>query len=277
MSDEPQDDVEKRGLPSIVSRSPEEGLESALDALRPSLLPVTETSPEAAPVVALVPEDSAEQRVLDVSAESTGSPSSRPGLLSVVLSRPPAAHDPGARTAHLSIPRRGTPQLGTALLDSGLSGERERAGLLEHLAALSEGATRARLLTAAAEHWRRLGETSHSASLYEYAEQSNPRDVVVLRELRRRALCDRDLDRAHELVERETTLPLSPEENALTLLLLAELQRAARPGTDAAEATAEQAFRTDPTATAGLVLLELRASAGRFAEAAETEIGRAHV
>ncbi len=252
-----------QGLPSIVPRAPEDGLEGALDALRPSLPP-----PAAGAEVAL--QDDAEPEPAQPGEVPAAPESVRPGLLSAVLSRPPVEHDPGAQTAYRSIPHRASPELYAALAERALQPERDRGALLEHFAQQRQGRPRARLLTAAAEQWQRAGEHAHAAGLYEYAHQTDPGDMVALRELRKQALAERDLDRALELLQRELTLGLTQKERALALLLLAEIQRGHLGDVQAAERSAQESFQLQPSASAGLLLWELRAAAGRHRQVAQT-------
>jgi lipopolysaccharide biosynthesis regulator YciM len=261
MSDESQRDAPEGG--------PAAGVLSALEALRPSLPPDRGAGASSNPVpaadgvgsVGAAPPAASEQPVPE---------SVRPGLLSAVLSRPPTDHDPGAQTAYKSIGRRAAPDLRAALAENDSTGQRERASLIEHLAQQVEGAARARLLTAAAEQWQRAAEPAHAAALYEYAHANDPRDLVALRELRKQASAERDHDRVLDLLAKETELSLTSAERAAGWLLRAEIERGHLGDEVSAERSAETSFRLHPSASAGLLLWELRARAGRYSEAAES-------
>jgi tetratricopeptide (TPR) repeat protein len=257
-----------------ATRDTREGFERALDALRPSRRPdgTGRSSDPARPGDAhddrLLP-DSSVHPIPPLADDAAGADAARKGLLSSVLSRPEAAGDHGAEAAYRSIPRRSSPELQPALLSHSERGERERAGLLEHLAERTGGAVRGELLSAAGEQWQRAGEPARARELFEQALSHNADDLFVLRELRKQALLERDLERARELLLRELALPIAREEQALCLLLLAELELREESDLGRVERTALQSFERGPSVSAALLLYELRARQGHEHGAAE--------
>lgn len=97
----------------------------------------------------------------------------------------------------------------------------------ELLASMAEGAqagTRARLLVSAAELDEQLGEFDRALEAYRAAREADERDVVALRALRRYAASQGDWGEVAQLLETESGLPLSNEDKAHALMLLAEVQ-----------------------------------------------------
>ncbi|MBX3251688.1 MAG: hypothetical protein KF901_31210, partial [Myxococcales bacterium] len=144
---------------------------------------------------------------------------------------------------------------------------RRRAALLLELADRREGVSRARLASAAAELFERVGATEDAQSAYTQALDADPRDVVALRALRRDALHREDYGRAAELLELEVALPLSESDRAAAALLLAELQITHLGDPAAAERSARTAYDAAPSVAAGLLLVEACVVQGRALEA----------
>lgn len=274
-------------LPSVVPRTPEEGLHAALDALRPSLLPAEHGARSAPPPLPArghaassqpaAPKDSAAPSpAKGPSPAPSGSASEHPAVQAGAVPpapglralQPAALQDRGAWTAYRALPRRTPPDLARPEHVFGAPGMLARAELLEHLAARAEPEARSGLIVAAAEAHARAGQDAHARALCERAYTQGVRDPMLLRELRKYALAERDVSRAAELLRLEAALPLAAEERAYVLSLLAEVE-CALGDTGAAERTAVQADEDRPGLGAALALYALHAEQGRDREAAE--------
>jgi tetratricopeptide (TPR) repeat protein/uncharacterized protein HemY len=137
-----------------------------------------------------------------------------------------------------------------------------RRGLLEALAHSAIGAQKAQLLTSAAELAQQVGEPEEALQLLARAHEADPHDAVALRALRQDSVHRGDLDLAIERLEAETRLPLSSEDKALTLSLLAELQLSEGHNPEAAEKSARAGLALAPRSLS-LALLVAEACAAR--------------
>ncbi len=174
--------------------------------------------------------------------------------------------DAGARTAARTVRYRKPREEDFPLV--GPDALRARRELLVSLAATSKGSTRARLLVATAEICEQLGESNQASELYHEAHDADPSDLTALRARRRTAIASGSWAEAAELLEAEGKLPLSPDERAAALTLLAEVQLTGLGDADSAMKSARTALglkRTSPSAA--MLLADAAFRAGRDAEA----------
>jgi tetratricopeptide (TPR) repeat protein len=266
----------RASVPSFVPASAHEGLEDALSALQPSLLPGA-PAPGETPSDDIAPADAGASDASDASdakaapdGEVAGDAGAayeppRPGLTSTILSRG-QAYDAGAIAAAHAIARRSARASRPA--GAGADAERERAELLEHLAERSRGRRGAeQLYAAAAEQWQRLAEPARATQLFASAHAENPRDLVALRELRKHAVGDGDHAGAAQLCALEAELALDAGERASLLLLRAEIELA-RGDRAAAEAALGEALRAQPSVSGYLALADLHRGDGHRRQAA---------
>ena len=174
--------------------------------------------------------------------------------------------DHGAETARRTVAHR-KPRVETyALVGRDPETQRRRADLLRTLGERSTGVAAARAQLAAAEILQRLGEDEEARELFQRAREAAPRELMVLRSLRREAAAQADWPRAAELLEAELALELSPSDRAHALLLLSEIRLHPLGDPEGAEEAARAAQDAQPSVAAGLLLLEARQAQGRAAE-----------
>jgi len=190
-----------------------------------------------------------------------------------VSSRPPDPDDVGARTAQRTVFQDASRHETLPLVGETGETKRRRIELLDALAERSAGSTRARLLTSAAELCEQLGEVEQAVERYERAHESDARDVVVLRALRRHAMRRADWKAATEALEREAALDLGPEERGAALWLLAQIQLYELGDAAAAEQTATRATKVESQSFVASMLL----AGARFARKDRVQAARALV
>ncbi len=175
-----------------------------------------------------------------------------------VAARPDAGAEAARRTVRGRKKRPETFPL-VGVTREALTARRE---LLEALAHSAIGAQKAQLLTSAAELAQQVGEPEEALQLLARAHEADPHDAVALRALRQDSLHRGDLDVAIERLEAETRLPLSPEDKAMTLSLLTELQLSEGHDPEAAEKNARAGLALAPRSLS-LALLVAEACAAR--------------
>ncbi len=195
--------------------------------------------------------------------------STRPGLISSLLGHERAlADDEGALAALRTLPRRKHRSMPLPLVGRG--SEAARARLLWDLAERSSGGSATRLYLAAAELYARSAEPERARQAHAAAHASDPSDAEALRRHLSDCLAQADHARATELLRAQAQLDLVPEERALALCALAEIEQSRNGDLGAAESAARQARRIHPGClTAGLLLAELCVKSGRQRQAAE--------
>ncbi|MFW2388030.1 MAG: hypothetical protein ACN4G0_06825 [Polyangiales bacterium] len=186
-------------------------------------------------------------------------------------SRPPDPSDSGALAAQRTVFQRTTRPETLPLVGDSHAPRARRIELLEGLAKRSVGSTRARLLTAAGELCEQIGDYEAAVRNYGQAVESDARDVVVLRALRRLAIRERNWSDAAAALEKEAALDLGAAERASALKLLACIQLSKLADSAAAEQAAAHASDLQPGDFVAQVLLAsariARGDAGRGAEA----------
>jgi predicted Zn-dependent protease len=239
--------LRKSGVPSFFPAAPGEDLESTLEALRPADL----EAPAAAEPAA--------------GDEPGQQPLVRPSLI------PEHDPDPGATAARRGLPRRARPGEQPTLAGTDAAAEQARAALLTELGERTRGAGAAELYCGAAELWERLGDPQRAATLYARARESDPGDLVALRELRKLAIQSGDWKQASELLAAEAALSVAPREQALCHLSRAELLQARLGDAPAALEALQSAREADAELELPCALLtaELQLRQGRTQAAAD--------
>ncbi len=188
-----------------------------------------------------------------------------------VSSRPPDPDDIGARTAQRTVFQDASRHGALPLVGDDREAKKRRIELLDALAERSAGSTRARLLTGAAELCEQLGEVDRAVERYRRAHESDARDVVVLRAVRRLAMRGADWKAAADALEREAALGLSTEERGAALWLLAQIQLYELGDAAAAEQAARRATQVEHHSFVAFMLLAhcrlARQDPGRAAQA----------
>jgi uncharacterized protein HemY len=205
----------------------------------------------------------------DSRREPRATASARPGLISSLLGQERVlADDEGAVAALRTLPKR--KRRGASLPLVGRGSDAARARLLSDLGGRTGGARGARLHAAAAELFARNAEHEHARRAHADAFAADPTDSEALRRHLRDCIAAGDYARATDLLRAQAELPLAPEERALVLCQLAELEQSRNDDLAAAETAATEARRIHPgSLAAGLLLAELCAKSGRQRQAAE--------
>jgi hypothetical protein len=157
------------------------------------------------------------------------------------ISVPPDPSDAGAQAAQRTVFQHRSRQEDLPLVGDSPETKSRRIELLEALVQRAVGSARARLLTSAAELHEQLGNPEGAARSYERALQSDARDVVVLRALRRHAMQREDWAAATAALEKEAGLELSTADRVSALKLLARIQLSKLGDPAAAEQSATHA------------------------------------
>ena len=237
IASEPSSPVEEPSVPVASAAS------SSVSPATTTTSPPAPTAPQTSELDASLDEDLLavdafpDPDEVELSLERSGPPPPPP-LPSVPLpSRPPAsdpapfietgvatASDAGALVAKRTVRQRKPWHEHFSLVGAGPAVLAARRALLEKLADQVVGGSRGRLLCAAAALSAQLGEADRVEALYEAAREAAPKDVVALRALRKAAIGRGEWTKAAALLEEEAALPLSDEDRASSLLLLAEIQ-----------------------------------------------------
>ncbi len=149
--------------------------------------------------------------------------------------------DCGAQAAHRTVFQHRSREEALPLVGDAPETKVRRIELLEALAEHTVGSSRARLLTSAAELHEQLGNPENAVRSYERALQSDARDVIVLRALRRHAMHREDWVAAAAALEKEVGLELSTPDRVSALKLLAQVQLSKLGDPAAAEQSATHA------------------------------------
>jgi len=157
------------------------------------------------------------------------------------VSRPSDPLDAGAQAAQRTVFDHTPRHEALPLVGDSPQTKIRRIELLETLAESAVGSARARLLTAAGELHEQLGRPEDAVRNYERALQSDARDVVVLRALRRLAMQRADWRAAAIALKKEAGLELSAVDRGSALKLLARIQLSKLGDPAAAEQSAAHA------------------------------------
>ncbi len=186
------------------------------------------------------------------------------------ISHPPDPSDSGAQAAQRTVFQHASREEKLPLVGEDQGAKRRRIALLNALAERAAASARARLLTAAAELHEQLGDEDSAIVAYRQALDSDARDVVALRALRRHAMRRGDWDAAARALGKEAALDLSAPERASALKLLAHVHLHRTGDSAAAERAAEQACSMGPDDfVAQMSLASARIARGDFARAGE--------
>ncbi len=180
------------------------------------------------------------------------------GLLSSLLGQERALADEGAVAAWRTVPLRRRRSTRSPLVGRGAEVDQARAHLLRQLAGSAQGVVRAQLLLSVAELHARLSDAAGARSALEEAYRASPLDPIVVERQLHALLRDGDLDRAAELLEAQSDLPLTATERALALCARVEIMRE-RGEHEAARLDLAEASLAEPGSHGTLVATLLRA------------------
>ena len=175
----------------------------------------------------------------------------------------PSGPSGAAATARRTVGHRKLRDEKFAFLGRGPEVLGRRAALLERLAESGPEPGRARSLMAAAEIRESLGEHDAALALVQRAYEANPRDLLVLRALRRAAMRQGDWSAVAERLQEEAALPLSPVDKSLCLTLLAEVLLSKLDDAEGAEKACRASMAAHPSVAAGLLWAEASTAMGR--------------
>jgi len=193
------------------------------------------------------------------------------------ISHPPDPDDAGAQAAQRTVFQDVSRHEALPLVGRDGETKSRRVELLDALATRSVGSAKARLLTASAELCEQLGNSDGAIDRYRDAQQSDARDVVVLRAIRRHAIHNEAWAMAVDALETEAALDVCRAERVAALKLLAQTQLTKLGDAAAAEQAALHAAELDPddfaawliAAGARLARGDRAGGANALAEAAE--------
>ncbi len=186
------------------------------------------------------------------------------------VSHPPDPSDSGAQAAQRTVFQHASRKESAPLVVEDSSAKKRRIALLSALAERAGASSRARLLTTAAELHEQLGDEDSAVAAYGEALESDARDVVALRALRRHAMRRGDWGAAARALSNEAALDLPPAERASALKLLAHIALHRMGESPSAERAAEQAIQAkDDDFVALMSLASARIARADFARAGE--------
>lgn len=179
-----------------------------------------------------------------------------------------SSDDAGAAIAKRTVAYRKPRQEVFPLVGSSADALRARREMLVELARSADAPSRARLLLACAEISQQLGDRIGSSDALVEAYEADPKDLAVMRALRRDALARRDFSLMARILTDEAALPLAAEERALALTHLAEIQLSYLGDPIGAERSAKSALTLRRhSVVAALLLAEASMKLGKAAEA----------
>ena len=186
------------------------------------------------------------------------------------VSHPPDPSDSGAQAAQRTVFQHASRKEAPPLVVEDRSAKKRRIALLSALAERAGASSRARLLTTAAELHEQLGDEDSAIAAYGQALESDARDVVALRALRRHAMRRGDWDAVARALSNEAALDLPSAERASALKLLAHIALHRLNESPSAERAAERAIQAkDDDFVALMSLASARIARGDFARAGE--------